>query len=181
MLLPPVAEDPTLPPDRSVLPPPPPLLAPPPKLLLLLLLLEKEPVMLPPPPPRPPTVLLFPLLTLALLPPLSDDVIDAAELLAVEALELDDLEDERLPLSVPTWYSWLARFSTLLVVVEVLLLLLLVMPALFSLFFPPPPPPPPSLPTSQPSLVADVVEPPIEPYLPCQSLERERERESVRH
>lgn len=104
----------------------------------------------------------LPLLTLALLPPLSDDVIDAAELLAVEALELDEREDERLPLSFPTWYSWLARFSSLSVVLLLMLLLLLVLLAL-SFWFSRPPPPPASLPASEPSSVVEVVEPPIEP------------------
>lgn len=101
-LLLPVAEVPTLPLERSVLPPPPPL-APPLKLLFL----EKEAddvLLLPPPllPPPPLAVLLVPLLTLRLLPPLSDDVMDVAELLAVEVPELAEREDERLPLSFPT-------------------------------------------------------------------------------
>lgn len=175
MLLPPVADVPTLPLDRSVLPPLP-LLAPLTKLLLLLLLDKEADMLLPPPPPA---VLLLTLLTLALLvllPPLPDDVIDAAELLAVEALENDEREDERLPLSVPTWYSWLARFSALLVLLlPPLLLLLLLLLALVSLCFPPPPPPPPaSLPISDPSSVAEVVEPPIEPCVAMSQANHEK-------
>ncbi len=89
----PVAKDPTLPLDRSVPPPRPPVLR---KLLLPLLLVL---LVLPPPPA---VLVLVVLLTLLPPPPLSDDVIDAAELLAVVALELEEREDERLPLSFPT-------------------------------------------------------------------------------
>lgn len=89
-LLLPVAEDSMLPLDRSVPPPPPPV---PRRLLLLSLML----------PPAPSTVLVPVLVLVTLLPPpLSDDVIEAAELLAVVALEVDEREDERLPLSLPT-------------------------------------------------------------------------------
>lgn len=147
-----VVEDPTLPPDRSVLPPRPAL----PILVLL-------PVLLLPPSP----------VEKLLLPPLPDDVVDKLELLAIVALELDEREEERLPLSFPTWYSRFARFSSSSSSSSPPALETVPssgpVPPFFLPFFhltllPLPLPPLSPLPDSESSSVPVVVEPPTEPW-----------------
>lgn len=88
----PVVEDANDPVDRSVFPPP-----------------RKLPVLLP-------VMLLPPSRVVRVPPPPELEVGDAAEF--VVAREFDEREEERLPLMAPTWYSWLARSSSLMPLLE---------------------------------------------------------------
>lgn len=121
-------------------------------------------------------VLLLPpsLVEKLLLPPLPDDVVDILELLAVVALELDEREEEKLPLRFPTWYFRFARFSSSSSssssppALETVPSSEPVPPFFFPFFhltlLPLPLPPLSPLPISESSSVPVVVEPPTEPW-----------------